>query len=71
MPEEEVEEFDRLLDEPDWDLYYWLVDRKPVPDRWKESFETEGRLGFRLRTHTRNDEKAVRWMPDELPASEK
>lgn len=70
MPDAEVEEFDRLLDEPDWDIYYWLVDRKPLPDRWRESFETEGRLGYRLRRHTKNEEKSVRWMPDELPAGE-
>lgn len=67
MPEAEVEEFDRLLDEPDWDIYYWLVQRKPVPDRWKESFETAGRLGHRLRHHTKNEKKEVRWMPDEPP----
>lgn len=67
MPEQEIEEFDRLLDEPDWDIYYWLVQRKPVPDRWKASFETEGRLGYRLRKHTKNEKKEVRWMPDEPP----
>lgn len=67
MPEEEVEEFDRLLDEPDWDIYYWLVAKKPVPDRWKASFETPGRLGDRLRIHTRNEEGELRRMPGEGP----
>jgi succinate dehydrogenase assembly factor 2 len=67
MPDKEIAEFDKLLDEPDWDIYYWLVDKKPVPDRWRESFETEGRLGARLRKHTKNEEKEVRWMPDEPP----
>ncbi|PWN90614.1 DUF339-domain-containing protein [Acaromyces ingoldii] len=59
----EVDEFDRLLDEPDWDIFYWLTQRKPVPRRWKESFETEGRLGWRLRVHTRNEKKETRSMP--------
>lgn len=64
LPDEELGEFDRLLDEPDWDIFYWCTQRKPVPDRWKESFEKEGKLGQRLVVHTRNEEKAVRWMPD-------
>lgn len=67
MSEGEIEEFDRLLDEPDWDLYYWLVQRKPVPARWKESFETPGRLGARLRLHTKNEDKEVRFMPNDVP----
>ncbi|CAO1613105.1 unnamed protein product [Parajaminaea phylloscopi] len=67
MPDAEVEEFDHLLDEPDWDIYYWLVQRKPVPERWQESFETPGRLGYRLRRHTKNEKKEMRWMPDEPP----
>lgn len=24
----------QFLDEPDWDIYYWCVDKKPVPERW-------------------------------------
>ncbi|CAO1632881.1 unnamed protein product [Sympodiomycopsis kandeliae] len=67
MSEEEIEEFDRLLDEPDWDIYYWLVNKKPVPDRWKECFETQGRLGYRLRIHTKNEERELRRMPGEGP----
>lgn len=53
----------QLLDEPDWDIYYWLTVRKPVPERWRASFETEGRLGWRLRKHTRNEERVMRTMP--------
>lgn len=67
MPEAEIEEFDRLMDEPDWDIYYWLVDRKPVPDRWRDSFHTEGRLGARLRIHTKNEEGRLLRMPGEGP----
>lgn len=53
----------QLLDEPDWDIYYWLTVRKPVPERWRASFETEGRLGWRLRKHTRNEDGVLRTMP--------
>lgn len=37
--EQELDEFDRLLDEPDWDIYYWATknfDVTPLPDQWKE-----------------------------------
>lgn len=54
----------QLLDEPDWDIFYWCTQRKPIPERWATSFHTEGKLGHRLITHTKNEEKAVRWMPD-------
>lgn len=67
MEDAEVSEFDRLLDEPDWDIYYWCVGRKEIPERWRETFETEGRLGWRLKKHTKNEEKEVRWMPDTPP----
>lgn len=59
----EVDEFDRLLDEPDWDIFYWATERKAPPARWSESFNTEGRLGWRLLRHTRNEGKQVRRMP--------
>ncbi|KAK0545708.1 Succinate dehydrogenase assembly factor 2 mitochondrial [Tilletia horrida] len=64
LPDEELLEFDRLLDEPDWDIFYWATDRKPVPERWATSFSTPGRLGHRLRKHTKNEEKVPRRMPD-------
>lgn len=54
----------QLLDEPDWDIFYWCTQRKPIPERWHASFHTEGKLGHRLIAHTNNEEKAVRWMPE-------
>lgn len=63
LSDEELHELDQLLDEPDWDLFYWCTERKPVPERWEASFTTEGRLGHRLRQHTRNDERMVRRFP--------
>ena len=64
LSDAELDELDSLLDEPDWDIFYWCTDRKPVPPAWKESFMTEGRLGHRLRLHTRNDERTVRRFPE-------
>lgn len=63
LPDDELHELDRLLDEPDWDIFYWCTDRKPVPERWHASFTTPGRLGYRLRIHTRNDQRSVRRFP--------
>ncbi|UZJ53381.1 hypothetical protein CBS101457_002701 [Exobasidium rhododendri] len=64
LSDAELDEFDTLLDEPDWDIYYWMTARKEVPDRWKETFETENRLGWRLRKHTKNENKETRSMPN-------
>lgn len=63
LADEELHELDQLLDEPDWDIFYWCTERKPVPTRWEASFTMEGRLGHRLRQHTRNDERMVRRFP--------
>lgn len=63
LDDAELDELDKLLDEPDWDIFYWCTDRKPVPETWAASFATQGRLGHRLRLHTRNDERTVRRFP--------
>lgn len=63
LPDAELDELDMLLDEPDWDIFYWCTDRKPVPERWAATFATEGQLGHRLRMHTRNDERTLRRFP--------
>jgi succinate dehydrogenase assembly factor 2 len=26
-----------LLDEPDWDIFYWSVQKREPPPRWKDS----------------------------------
>ncbi|CAD6936418.1 unnamed protein product [Tilletia controversa] len=64
LSDDDLIEFDQLLDEPDWDIFYWSTDRKPVPERWAASFATPGRLGWRLRKHTKNEEKVPRRMPN-------
>ena len=63
LSDAELDELDRLLDEPDWDIFYWCTERKPVPEEWRESFVTPGRLGFRLVVHTRNDKRVLRRFP--------
>ena len=49
---------EKLLDEADWDIYYWATEKRTPPDRWVNSPLLE-----RLRVHTRNEGKVVRKMP--------
>lgn len=58
MSEAELMEYDRLLDEPDWDIYYWAIEKKPPPERWANT-----ELLKKLRVHARNEGKVVRMMP--------
>lgn len=37
MSVEEMKLFDKLLDEPDWDIYYWSIEKRPAPERWQDS----------------------------------
>jgi len=63
LTREELLELDQLLDEPDWDVYYWCTGGKVSPERWANSPILE-----QLKIHTRNEGKAVRRMPDlDLP----
>ncbi|OSC97749.1 DUF339-domain-containing protein [Trametes coccinea BRFM310] len=59
MSVEELREFDKLMDEPDWDIYYWATGKKTPPERWANS-----RILDQLREHVRNEGKVVRRMPD-------
>ena len=34
MSESELEEFERLLSTPDWEVYAWIVGNKPVPPNY-------------------------------------
>jgi len=58
MTEVELKEYDKLLDEADWDIYYWATDKRTPPDCWVDSPLLE-----QLRVHTRNEGKVVRKMP--------
>lgn len=48
----------QLLDEADWDIYYWATNKRTPPERWAESAVLE-----RLRVHAKNEGKVVRSMP--------
>ena len=48
----------KLLDEADWDIYYWATGQRAPPERWVGSAILE-----RLAVHARNEGKVVRWMP--------
>ncbi|KAL1413506.1 Succinate dehydrogenase assembly factor 2 mitochondrial [Vanrija albida] len=66
----QMKEFDKFLDEPDWDIYYWCVDKRPVPERWAKTelmakcVPTPRSADPRLKKHARNDEKVSRRMPE-------
>ena len=59
MSHEELLEFDKMLDEPDWDIYYWSIEKRHPPERWAGT-----KLLEQLKKHARNEGKVVRVMPD-------
>ncbi|RKP32142.1 DUF339-domain-containing protein [Metschnikowia bicuspidata] len=59
---EQLEEYDSLLDEPDWDIYYWATgnyDVTPLPKKWKNS-----EILKMLQEDAKNSEREVLRMPD-------
>lgn len=59
---EELDEYDKLLDEPDWDIYYWASQNytvTPLPDRWKNS-----KVLKMLQEDAKNEEKEILRMPE-------
>src|SRR5947208_4831469 len=52
--ERELDEYDELLNVPDWDIYHFAVDQKPVPERWSNS-----EVFKKLRTHVKNEGKEI------------
>ncbi|KAG6817110.1 hypothetical protein H0H87_012631 [Tephrocybe sp. NHM501043] len=58
MTEAELKEYDRLLDEADWDIYYWATGKRAAPERWADSDMLR-----RLAKHAKNEGKVVRLMP--------
>ncbi|KAI0064373.1 DUF339-domain-containing protein [Artomyces pyxidatus] len=59
MGADELSEYDKLLDEQDWDIYYWATGKRAPPERWAGSGVLE-----KLTVHARNEGKEVRRMPD-------
>ncbi|KAG6916155.1 hypothetical protein DXG01_008207 [Tephrocybe rancida] len=58
MSEGELKEYDRLLDEADWDIYYWATGKRTPPERW-----TGSEILRRLAVHAKNEGKVMRLMP--------
>ncbi|KAI8146879.1 Flavinator of succinate dehydrogenase-domain-containing protein, partial [Fennellomyces sp. T-0311] len=56
---EQLQQYDKLLDEPDWDIFYWATDKKTVPEYLKDSPVLE-----MIRKHAKNEAKVVLRMPD-------
>lgn len=56
MSPSQLEMYDRLINEPsnDWDIYYWVVGAKPVPDEYNNE------IFALLQQHTKNEEKELR-----------
>ena len=62
MTEAQLKEYDTLLHELDWDIYYWATknyETKPLPDRWKNSEVLK-----MLQEFTENKEKKIMRMPE-------
>ena len=58
----DMTEYDSLLDEPDWDIYYWATENyevTPLPEKWKNS-----KILKMLQEDSKNKEKEVIRMPD-------
>lgn len=59
---QELKEYDALLDELDWDIYYWAtknLDMKPIPERWQKS-----KIMSLLQDFASNKDKEIRRMPN-------
>jgi succinate dehydrogenase assembly factor 2 len=60
--EAELDEYDKLLDELDWDIYYWATrnfDVTPLPDKWKDS-----KILGMLQEFSENKERVLMRMPE-------
>ncbi|KAM9900001.1 hypothetical protein OXX80_001419 [Metschnikowia pulcherrima] len=59
---EQLNEYDQLLDEPDWDIYYWATknfDVTPLPEKWQKS-----EILALLQQDTANNDGEILRMPD-------
>ncbi|KAG7192404.1 succinate dehydrogenase assembly factor 2 [Scheffersomyces spartinae] len=62
LSEAELDEYDKLLDEPDWDIYYWATknyDVTPLPDKWKNSKILE-----MIQEEAQNKDREIMRMPE-------
>lgn len=56
---EDLVEYDALLDEPDWDIFYWATNKKTIPERWQKS-----KVLDMIKQHAKNEDKKVLRMPN-------
>ncbi|AAS52881.1 AER200Cp [Eremothecium gossypii ATCC 10895] len=62
MTAEELNEYDELLNELDWDIYYWATknsDASPLPEKWQHS-----KILRKLQAYSENKDKQILKMPD-------
>ncbi|AET40039.1 succinate dehydrogenase assembly factor SDH5 Ecym_5276 [Eremothecium cymbalariae DBVPG len=62
MSIEEINEYDQLLNELDWDIYYWATKNytvTPLPEKWRNSVVLR-----KLQEYSENKEKKILKMPD-------
>jgi succinate dehydrogenase assembly factor 2 len=55
----QLKEYQTLLDEFDWDIYYWLVGKRPIPEDVKALSIWEA-----LHKHAQNEARKALRMPD-------
>ena len=60
MSMQEMMDYDALLEENDWDIYYWATGAKKIPDRVMK----DGKLMALLMEHSKNKNKQILRMPD-------
>ncbi|CCE65621.1 hypothetical protein TPHA_0M00460 [Tetrapisispora phaffii CBS 4417] len=62
MTPQQLDEYDSLLNELDWDIYYWATKNyktTPLPDRWKHS-----EVLAMLQEFSKNKDKEILRMPE-------
>lgn len=62
LTHEQLEEYDDLLNEQDWDIYYWATNAEgtnPCPERWEKS-----PIMAMVRQIAKNEAREIMRMPD-------
>ncbi|KAI5955530.1 emi5 [Candida theae] len=62
MSDAELDEYDKLLDEADWDIYYWATKNysvTPLPEKWQNS-----KILKLLQQEAENNERVILRMPE-------
>lgn len=59
LTEQQLDMYDKLLDENDWDLYYWASGEKSIPERLSEN-----EVLLMMKKHFKNEGRDILRMPD-------